>query len=57
MEVGLNALQENLLHVEEEQQKQGNVSLFLPCIWVHLYHFSRFHIYVAIYYICFSLSD
>ena len=55
--MGLNALQENLLHVEEEQQKQGNVSLFLPCIWVHLYHFSRFHIYVAIYNICFSLSD
>ena len=34
-----------------------SVSLFLPCKPVHLYHFSRFHIYVLIYYICFSLSD
>ena len=24
---------------------------------VHLYHFSRFHIYALIYHICFSLSD
>ena len=30
---------------------------FLPCKQVHLYHFSRFHIYVLIYDICFSLSD
>ena len=34
-----------------------SVSLFLPCILVHLYHFSRFHIYALIYDICFSLSD
>ena len=33
-----------------------SVSLFLPCKLVHLYHFSRFHIYALIY-ICFSLSD
>ena len=33
-----------------------SVSLFLPCKPVHLYHFSRFHIYVLIYNICFSLS-
>ena len=33
------------------------VSLFLPCKPVHLYHFSRFHIYALIYDICFSLSD
>ena len=31
--------------------------LFLPCKLVHLYHFSRFHIYALIYDICFSLSD
>ena len=34
-----------------------SVSLFLPCTPVHLYHFSRFHIYALIYDICFSLSD
>ena len=34
-----------------------SVSLFLPCKLVHLYHFSRFHIYELIYDICFSLSD
>ena len=34
-----------------------SVSLFLLCKPVHLYHFSRFHIYVLIYDICFSLSD
>ena len=34
-----------------------SVSVFLPCKPVHLYHFSRFHIYVLIYDICFSLSD
>ena len=34
-----------------------SVPLFLPCKQVHLYHFSRFHIYVLIYDICFSLSD
>ena len=33
------------------------VSLFLPCKLVHLYHFSRFHIYALIYDICFSLSN
>ena len=33
------------------------VSLFLLCKYVHLYHFSRFHIDVFIYNICFSLSD
>ena len=36
---------------------QVSVSLFLPCKPVHLYHFSRFHIYALIYDICFSLSD
>ena len=30
---------------------------FLPCTWVHQYHFSRFHICVLIYHICFSLYD
>ena len=34
-----------------------SVSQFLPCKPVHLYHVSRFHIYVLIYDICFSLSD
>ena len=34
-----------------------SVSLFLPCKLLHLYHFSRFHIYALIYDICFSLSD
>ena len=34
-----------------------SVSLFLPCKPVHLYHFSRFHIYALIYDISFSLSD
>ena len=34
-----------------------SVSLFLPCKLVHLYHFSRFHIYALIYDICFYLSD
>ena len=34
-----------------------SVSLFLPCKPVHLYHFSRFHIYALIYNICFSLCD
>ena len=34
-----------------------SVSQFLPCKLVHLYHFSRFHIYAVIYDICFSLSD
>ena len=34
-----------------------SVPLFLPCRLVHLYHFSRFHIYVLIKDICFSLSD
>ena len=32
-------------------------SLFLPCKPVHLYNFSRFHIYALIYVTCFSLSD
>ena len=35
----------------------ASVSLFLPCKPVHLYHFSRFHIYALIYNICFSLYD
>ena len=30
------------------------VSLFLSCKRIHLYHFSRFHIYALIYDICFS---
>ena len=34
-----------------------SVSQLLPCKLVHLYHFSRFHIYALIYDICFSLSD
>ena len=34
-----------------------SVSLFLPCKLLHLYHFSRFHIYALICDICFSLSD
>ena len=34
-----------------------SVSQFLPCRPVHLYHFSRFHIYVLIHDICFTLSD
>ena len=34
-----------------------SVSQFLPCKLVHLYHFSRFHMYALIYDICFSLSD
>ena len=34
-----------------------SVSLSLPCKPVHLYRFSRFHIYALIYDICFSLSD
>ena len=34
-----------------------SVSRFLPCKLVHLYHFSRFHIYAVIYDICFSLLD
>ena len=29
----------------------------LPCKQVHCYHFSKFHTYVLIYDICFSLSD
>ena len=35
----------------------ASVSQFLPCRQVHLYHFSRFHIYALIYDIYFSLSD
>ena len=31
--------------------------LFLSCKLVHLYHFSKFHIYALIYDICFSPSD
>ena len=34
-----------------------SVSQFLPCKPVHLYHFSKFHIYALTYNICFSLSD
>ena len=34
-----------------------SVSQFLPCKLVHLYYFSRFHIYVLICDICFSHSD
>ena len=34
-----------------------SVSQFLPCKPVHLYHFSRFHIYALISNTCFSLSD
>ena len=35
----------------------ASVSQFLHCKLLHLYHFSRFHIYALIYDICFSLSD
>ena len=34
-----------------------STSPFLPYKQVHLYHFSRFHIYALIYNICFSLSE
>ena len=34
----------------------SSTSVPLPCKQVHLYHFSRFHIYVLVYNICFSLS-
>ena len=34
-----------------------SVSLFLLCKQIHLYHFSRFHIYALIYDTRFSLSD
>ena len=34
-----------------------SVTLFLPSKQVHLYHFSRFYIYVFIYDTCFSLPD
>ena len=34
-----------------------STSQFFPCKPVHLYHFSRFHIYALIYDIYFSLSD
>lgn len=36
-----------------------SMSLYLPllCKWDHLYNFSRFHICVLIYDICFALSD
>ena len=35
-----------------------NVCISVPALEVgHLYHFSRFHMYVLIYGICFSLSD
>ena len=34
-----------------------SVPQFLPWKPVHLYYFSRFHIYVLIYDICFSISD
>ena len=31
----------------------ASVTLFLRCKWFHLYHFSRFHIHLLIYNICF----
>ena len=34
-----------------------SVSLFLPCKWNHLYHFSRFHIHWLIYNSHLSLSE
>ena len=34
-----------------------SVFQFLPWKPVHLYHFSRFHIYALIYDVCFALSD
>ena len=34
-----------------------SASPLLPCIQIYQYHLSRFHIYVLIYDICFSLSD
>ena len=33
-----------------------SMCLFLPCRWVHLYHFLRFHIYTLIYDICLFLT-
>ena len=33
-----------------------SVSLLLSCTWVHQYHFSRFHMYVLIYDICFMFN-
>ena len=38
-------------------QTPPSAFLFLPCKWVHLHHFSRFHIHALIYNIYFSLSD
>ena len=34
-----------------------SASQFLPCKYVHQYHFFRFHVFALIYGICFSLSD
>ena len=34
-----------------------SASLFPPCKTVHLYHFSRFHIYALTWNICLSISD
>ena len=34
-----------------------SASPFVLCKYVPQYYFSRFHIYMLIYYICFSLSD
>ena len=34
-----------------------SVSPLLPYKWVHQHHFSRFHIHVLIYNVCFPLSD
>ena len=45
------------LHLVSIRLFSTSVSQFLPCKLVHLYHFSRFHIYALIYDICFSLSD
>ena len=46
----------HLPHRRSTRPFSTSVSLFLPCKWVHLYHFSRFHIYALIYNICFSLT-
>ena len=34
-----------------------SASLFLPCKYVHVYHFSRCHLYALLYNVCFPLSD
>ena len=51
-----NSSHPSILHLMSTSLISMSASLFLPCKQVHLYHFSRFHIYVLIYNICFSIS-